>query len=337
MSKGKPQITNWKENRRFHALRLKKQKWRQSEIATALNVSKSAVSRWVKQAKVEGKNSLKAKPRTGRPPELTEEQKLELPDLLWHGAESYGFRGDVWTCPRIKKVIEREFGVVYHRSHVARIMKELEWTPQQPIEKAIQRNEVEIARWRKKIWFEIRKRAVLERRVLVFVDESGFYLLPAILKTYAPRGQTPILNVFQTRDHLSVMSGVTPQGWFFSKTCYNALNGSDSVWFLKHLRSQTEQKLLVIWDGSPIHRNTEVRDYLANGGAKHVHLERLPAYAPELNPDEGAWRHLKRVELANLCCKDLDDLHKQLLLAICRLRRRPSLIQSFSAQAGLPL
>jgi transposase len=337
MSKGKTQTTNWKENRRFHALRLKKQKWKQSEIATALNVSESAVSRWIKQVKVEGKNSLKARPHTGRPPELTEKQKLELPDLLWHGAESYGFRGDVWTCPRIKKVIEREFGVTYHRSHVARIMKELEWTPQQPIEKAIQRNEVEIARWRTKIWFEIRKRAILERRVLVFVDESGFYLLPAILKTYAPRGKTPILNVFQTRDHLSVMSGVTPQGWFFSKTCYNALNGSDSVWFLKHLRSQTEQKLLVVWDGSPIHRNTEVRDYLANGGAKYVHLERLPAYAPELNPDEGAWRHLKRVELSNLCCKDLDDLHKHLLLAICRLRRRPSLIQSFFAQAGLPI
>jgi transposase len=337
MSKGKIQTPNWKENRRFHALRLKQQKWKQSKIAAALNVSKSAVSRWIKQVRVEGKDGLKAKPHTGRPPELTEKQKLELPDLLWHGAQSYGFRGNVWTCPRIKKVIEREFGVVYHRSHVARIMKELEWTPQQPIEKAIQRNEVEIARWRTKIWFEIRKRAILERRVLVFVDESGFYLLPAILKTYAPRGVTPILNVFQTRDHLSMMSGVTPQGWFFSKTCYNALHGSDSVWFLKHLRSQTEQKLLVIWDGSPIHRNTEVKDYLANGGAKHVHLERLPAYAPELNPDEGAWRHLKRVELSNLCCRDFDDLHKHLLLAICRLRRRPSLIQSFFAQAGLPI
>lgn len=337
MSTGKVQTANWKENRRFHALWLKKRKWKQSEIAIALNVSKAAVSRWIKKAKAKGKQSLTASPHTGRPPELTVEQKLQLPDLLWHGAESYGFRGDLWTCRRIQKVIEREFEVVYHRSHVARIMKELHWTPQQPIEKAVQRNEAEIARWRDKTWFEIRKRAALERRVLVFVDESGFYLLPAILKTYAPCGETPVLKVFQTRDHLSVMSGVTPQGWFFSKTCLNALNGSDSVWFLKHLQSQTERKLLVIWDGSPIHRNSQVKEFLANGGAKHIHLERLPAYAPELNPDEGAWRHLKRAALSNLCCKDLDELRKYLSLAICRLRRKPSLIQSFFAQDGLPI
>lgn len=337
MSKQKSRIANWKEQRRFHALKLKEQNWQQSEIAMALNVSKGAVSRWFKKAKTEGRRSLQASPHTGRPPELTKKQKIQLPDLLGHGAEAYGFRGDLWTCPRIKEVIEWEFGVDYHRSHVARLMKELHWTPQQPIERAAQRDETEIARWRTTAWIELRKKAVLERRILVFVDESGFYLLPAILKTYAPRGQTPILKVFQTRDHLSVMSGITPQGWLFTRTRYDALNGSDSVHFLKHLHSQVARKLLVIWDGSPIHRNTEVKDYLANGAAKYIHLERLPAYAPDLNPDEGTWHHLKRVELSNVCCLDLENLHSQLNLAIFRLRRKPYLVQSFFAQAGLSL
>jgi transposase len=337
MSKQKSRITNWKEQRRLHALKLNKQNWKQSEIATALNVSKGAVSRWIKRAGTGGRKSLRASPHTGRPPELTKKQKLQLPDLLWHGAEAFGFRGDLWTCPRIKKVIEWEFDVTYHRSHVARLMKELHWTPQQPIERAAQRDEVEIAKWRTKTWLEIRKKAILERRILVFVDESGFYLLPAILKTYAPCGETPILKVFQTRDHLSVMSGITPQGWLFTRTRYDALNGSDSVQFLKHLYSQVARNLLVIWDGSPIHRNVEVKDYLANGAAKHIHLERLPAYAPDLNPDEGTWRLLKRVELSNVCCTDLNNLQSQLNLAILRLRRKPYLVQSFFAQAGLSI
>ena len=115
------------------------------------------------------------------------------------------------------------------------------------------------------------------------------------------------------------------------------MNGLDSVHFLTHVHSQTNRKLLVIWDGSPIHRNTDVREYLANGAAKHIHLERLPAYAPDLNPDEGTWRHLKRVELANICCADLLDLHAQVGLAVSRLRRKPHIIQSFFAQAGLPI
>ena len=93
--------------------------------------------------------------------------------------------------------------------------------------------------------------------------------------------------------------------------------------------------LLVIWDGSPIHRSVEVRTFLADGAAKQIHLERLPASAPDLNPDEGTWRHLKHVELRNICCFDVAHLHPQLNLAIFRLRRKPHWILSFFTQAGL--
>lgn len=337
MSKRKKQSSNWKEQRRLHAIELKSQGWKQADIATALKATKGAVSQWITKAKLQGEEALAARPHTGRPSELTAEEKRMLPDYLGHGAEAYGFRGALWTCPRVQRVIEAEFGVKYHRSHVARLLKELKWTPQQPIERATQRDEAEIHRWRNEVWLEMKKKAHLERRILVFVDESGFYLLPAAIRTYAPRGQTPVLEVFQTRDHLSVMSGITPHGWLFTMTREDALNSLDSIRFLKHLHSRTERKLLVIWDGSPIHRNKEVKMFLANGAAKQIHLERLPAYAPDLNPDEGTWQHLKRVELRNVCCSDLGHLRRELDLAIIRLRRKPYLIKSFFNQAGLSL
>ena len=103
------------------------------------------------------------------------------------------------------------------------------------------------------------------------------------------------------------------------------------------MRWQTNRKLLVIWDGSPIHRSEGVKAYLADGAARHVHLEQLPGYAPDLNPDEGTWQHLKRVELRNVCCLNLDHLHHELDLAALRLRRQPNLIQSFFAEAGLTI
>lgn len=337
MSKSKKQAINWKEQRRLHAIELKSQGWKQADIATALKISKGAVSQWITKANEQGAEALAARPHTGRPPELTAEEKRMLPDYLGHGAEAYGFRGALWTCPRVQKVIQMEFGVKYHRSHIARLLKELKWTPQQPIERATQRDEVEIHRWRNEVWLDMKKKAHLERRILVFVDESGFYLLPAAIRTYAPRGQTPVLEVFQTRDHLSVMSGITPHGWLFTMTRDDSLNSLDSIRFLKHLHSRTDRKLLVIWDGSPIHRSKEVKMFLANGAAKQIHLERLPAYAPDLNPDEGTWQHLKRVELRNVCCSDLGHLRRELDLAIIRLRRKPYLIQSFFNQAGLSL
>lgn len=97
------------------------------------------------------------------------------------------------------------------------------------------------------------------------------------------------------------------------------------------------RKLLVLWDGSPIHRSNEVKSFLADGGAQFVQLEKLPAYAPDLNPDEGVWQHLKHVEMRNLCCADLYHLSVELNLAVKRLRKKPSLIQSFFAGAGLDI
>ena len=269
---------------------------------------------------------------------LTEEQKRLIPDFLWHGPEAYGFRGEVWTCPRVVEVLARELGVTYHRDHVSRILKELGWTPQIPITRSIQRDEAAIAHWRTQVWPDLRRRAATERRTLVFVDESGFYLLPSVVRTYGPRGQTPVVDKKLTRDHLSVMAGLTPAGKLYTLVRRKSLTSSESVAFLKHLLVQTNKKLLVIWDGSPIHRWGEVREYLAEEGAKRIHLEALPGYAPDLSPlDQGCWQHLKDVEMANLPCRDMEELHLEFDLAVGRLRQKPHLIQSFFAAAGLSL
>jgi transposase len=303
-----------------------------------LGASEGAVSQWIHTAERAGADMLRSHTSPGHPAKLTPAQKGQIPEFLWHGAEAYGFRGDVWTCPRIAQVIEREFGICYHRDHVSRLLKELGWTPQIPITRAVQRDEMAIARWRVEVWPELRRQASRERRALVFVDESGIYLLPGVVRTYGPKGQTPVIDKRLSRDHLSVMAGVTPAGKLYTLVRQRALVSSDSVVFLKHLLIQTGKKLLVIWDGSPIHRWGAVAEYLAEEGAKWVHLEMPPGYAPDLSPlDEGCWQHLKHVEMRNLSCMDMEELHLEFHLAIGRLRQKPYLIQSFFAAAGLPI
>ena len=90
----------------------------------------------------------------------------------------------------------------------------------------------------------------------------------------------------------------------------------------------------IIWDGSPIHRSKLVKAFLARGAAKRIHLEQLPGYAPDLNPDEGIWNYLKRRELANVCCMTLQDLEQELIRARERLRHKRSLIRSCFLQCG---
>lgn len=325
----------WREWRRFRALQLKDRGWFQRHIATALGVTEGAVSRWLVRARNGGPDALRSRPSPGRPPKLSVAQKRLIPEFLWHGAEAYGFRGEVWTCARIARVIAEEFGARYHKDHVGRLLRELHWTPQVPIRRAIQRDEDAIRRWRDEVWPELRRRARRERRVLVFEDESGFYLLPGLVRTYAPEAQTPVIREKQTRDHLSVMGGMTPDGKVYTLARQESLNGSHSIEFLLHLLRVAGERLLVIWDGSPIHRRQTVREFVA-GTNGTVWVEALPGYAPDLNPwDEGGWNHLKHVEMRNLVCRDLEELHEQFHLAISRLRQKPRLVQAFFAQAGL--
>jgi transposase len=179
------------------------------------------------------------------------------------------------------------------------------------------------------------KGALKEGRTIAFADQSGFYLLPmVVVRTYAPVGKTPILKEHLTRDHLSAMSAITLDGKLYMTFQDRAFKAEDAVRFLKHLMRQIPGKLLVIWDGSPIHRGGAVKDFLSSGAASRLKLEQLPGYAPDLNPDEGVWKHLKCVELKNLCCQSLAELKVELRKAKERLRHKRDVILGCIRQPG---
>ena len=168
----------------------------------------------------------------------------------------------------------------------------------------------------------------------MFVDESGFYLLPAVVRTWAPMGETPRLVHYHTKDHISAISGITLSGELYIAMQERAFNAADCVRFLKHLVRQIGGKVLVIWDGSPIHRARVVKDYLCNESKGMVHLEPFPGYAPDLNPDEGIWNYLKYVELKNVCCDTIAELRREMRNAVVRLRRKREIIKACIRQPG---
>ncbi len=334
MSTGQQIPTDWREGRRLRAWELKQQGWSQQSIADALGVSPGAVSQWMRRAREGGVEGLKRRVAPGPTPKLTDEQRAKLPLLLAQGAEAFGFRGDVWTAKRVTTVIRREFGVRYHPNHIGNLLRAAGWSVQKPVQRASQRNEAADRGVAGRALAGPKKGADQEGRTIVWVDESGFYLLPGAIRTYAPRGQTPILRLPLSRDHLAVISGITPAGRLLLLVQEHPYKSPDIVRFLKHLLRHIPGKLLVIWDGAPIHRGQPVKDFLTQGGTRRIQLEQLPGYAPDLNPDEGIWRALKHAELRNRCCQDLGELRWELGLAIRRLRRKRQVIQGCFQQCG---
>lgn len=184
----------------------------------------------------------------------------------------------------------------------------------------------------------------------MWADESGFYpassagqaLLPALLRAWAPVAQTPVIRRKLSREHLSAISAISMTGDRYLAVQDHSCKGSDVIAFLEQLLTAIPGKLLVIGDGAPIHRSRAVKDYLAQGAARRLQLEQLPGYAPELNPDEGVWRYpassagqaLKRVELKNVVCADLEQLRRQFWAAVERLLTKPDVLRSCVKEVG---
>ena len=131
------------------------------------------------------------------------------------------------------------------------------------------------------------------------------------------------------------MSAISPEGKLYFQSQDRAMDSSDVVAFLEHLLREVPGRMVLIWDGAPMHRSHVIRELLAKGAAQRLHLERLPAYAPELNPGEGLWQQLKGVERRNVCGFNIPHLSREVYDAVKRVRRRPRLIKSFFRGAGL--
>jgi transposase len=171
----------------------------------------------------------------------------------------------------------------------------------------------------------------------VFVDESGFLLIPNVRRTWAPRGETPDLRHRYRHDRLSVCSGVAGSPGRRQVALYlhcrpRNLTGLDSEPFLRHLLRHLRGPVDLLWDRGPIHRRGNVRRFLARHPRLHVHF--FP-YAPELNPAEYVWAQADRA-LANAAPDDLAALRPSLDTAVRRLRRSQDLLWSCIYASALP-
>jgi transposase len=155
------------------------------------------------------------------------------------------------------------------------------------------------------------------------------------VRTWAPRGQTPVLRETFNWDKPSVIAGLTLWNFYF-RIYEGSINGERAAEFLRALLRHVPGKLLVIWDGAAIHRSQPVKQLLADRNGR-LWLEKLPAYAPELNPVEYLWAHLKEHQIANLLVTHGWELSLHATAALRRMRRRPRIIRACWKQAQLGL
>lgn|SRR5215204_3879213 len=326
------------ERRRRRAVELVEVGEERATVARVLGVHPKTLARWLRQARKPG--GLAARPAPGRPPGLNDLQLGQLEQLLLDGPRAHGWKNALWTAPRVARLIERFFGVTYHPEHVRRLLKRrLDWSSQKPRRKARERDDKEVERWLGDEFPRIAREAYRRGAYLAFWDESGFFLTPTVRRTLAPRGRTPVLEAWDRRDRLSAIScvSVSPARGRLNlhfRLLEHNVRAQDVVDTLRALH-RTLGPVTVVWDRNQIHsRSRLVRAWLA--GHPGVVVEDFPAYAPDLNPDEGVWGWAKYGRLPNLAAHDTDELYESAWIELDELKHRPDLLRGIIRQTGLP-
>ena len=321
------------ERRRLQAARLLQQGVREAEVARRVGVHRQSVNRWARQLAQGGPQALKRAPRAGRPPQFSASDRQRIVQGLKRGPEALGYRTSLWTAWRVADLIERECGVKYSTVHAWRVLAGLGLDAATPRQSGAGTQRSGDPPLETRALAGAKKNAKIRGQTIVFVDESGLSERPHRVRTWAPRGQTPVLQFHFNWKTLSVMAGITWWNFYF-KLFPGAIKAPQIITFLQHLMRHLRRPLLVIWDGLPGHRSAAVRDFVAAQGSR-LTLEWLPGYAPELNPVEHIWSYLKEHELPNLCPRELWQLGAAARGALRRMRRRPTLVAAFWKQAEL--
>jgi len=306
-----------REFQRRRAVELMEEGESPSVIARMLGVSTNSLYEWRKIHQNGG--SLIFEPRSGRPRRMSDDQLETLRRLLLRGATAFGWHNDLWTSKRVAEVIRKHFNIEFSRIHVWVILTQyLGWSAQRPIQQLRERNDIEITRWQVEDFPRILKDTEQRGAYLVFIDECGFMLSPNIRRTFAPRGQTPIIKASNPHGRISAIGALTisPKqkrpGFLYNLLSNNANFRSDSVvQFIKQLHKKIPGPITILWDAIPIHCSKPVNQYLEQHN--ELAIEQFPPYAPELNPVDKVWFYLKYDRLPNYVPLTVDELRVRLI------------------------
>ena len=300
-----------------------------SEVIAAYGFCRTTIYKWIKIALDAGEIGLRSTQGTGRPRTLTSAQERQV--FRWvngRDPRQYGLDFGLWTRMIVSELIDKKFGVRLGVTAVGTMLARLGLTPQKPLQRAYQRDPEAIERWQRETFPGIARQAKQEGGEVFFWDESGFRADTVHGKTWGVRGETPVVHRPGQRQSVSAASAVNAKGAFWFCTYQGGLNGELFVALLKQMMRHRRTPVHMVVDGLPAHRTAAVKRFVAGTEGK-LTLHFLPGYAPELNPDELVWSHIKRTATGRRPLRKGETLKEQVRAALAALKNCPRLIRSF--------
>ena len=309
------------------------------DVAAALGMHKHTVYGWLAKQRSGGTEALRARPVPGRPPKLTVEQARRIYTLVvGTDPRQLQFEFALWTREMVAQLIEREFGISLARTTVGRLLRSMGLSPQRPLWRAWQADPEAVQRWKDTEFPNIRAQAKAEGATVYFGDEAGIRSDYHAGTTWAPVGRTPVVKATGARHSLNMISAVTAQGLLRYTTFTGTMNGPKFIGFCQKLLADTEaatgRGVYLVVDGHPAHKAKKVTEWVASTDGR-FRLFLLPAYSPQLNPDEWVWKNVKHDRIGRTSATTREEFIALARAALRRLQRRPHIVRAFFADPDL--
>lgn len=298
-------------------------------VIKTLGFSRACIYNWLARYRAGGWHGLKTGNRSGRPRKLTGEHMAWIyRTVVDKDPLQLKFAFALWTRAMIGILIKRQFGIELSEASVGRLLRQLGLSCQKPLFRAYQRNPEMATRWKQEIFPEIKKRAKQVGATIYFQDESGIRSDFHSGTTWAPKGQTPVVEATGARFSLNMMGAISTRGQLRFMVVKGGVTSDQTCDFLNRLMHGTDQPVFLIWDGHPTHRSKKVKECIASFDGK-LEVFTLPSYSPELNPVEQVWNNVKNHGIGRKKVIGPDQMKSLVLGQLRRLQKLASIVKSF--------
>ncbi len=317
------------EDIRIHAVQRVEAGESPEDVIRVLGFGRTVIYDWLAKYREGGLDALRAKPIAGRPSKLQGKQlKWLYQTITSKNPLQLHFEFALWTRGMVRELIRERFGVGLSEVSVGRLLKKLGLSPQKPLRRAYEQNPELVERWLSEDYPKIQALAKKARATVYFSDEAGVRSDFHSGTTWAPKGQTPIVEATGQRYGMNIVSAISPRGEMRFMTVEGRMNAGKFIEFLKRLLHNAKRPVFLIVDGHPSHRARKVFEFVRKTKGK-LRLFFLPPYSPELNPDELVWNHLKNHGVGKRIVRSRDELKRVVIGHLRFLQKTPDLIRAF--------
>jgi transposase len=298
-------------------------------VMASYGLCRTTLYKWRRKLEARGGDVLLSGTPSGRPPRLTPKQKAQV--FRWLNGKDprqYGFDFGLWTRRLVGTLVQERFGVVLGVTAVGRLLAELGITPQKPLRRAYERDPEAIAHWERETYPGLRRRAKKRGAAIFFLDEAGVRSDAPLGRTWAPRGQTPIVPTSGQRQSVNAISAVSPLGAFWYKVFTGRLNATTFRTFLQAFLRGRRHPVFLVVDGHPAHRARLIAEFVQTQRGR-LELHFLPGYAPDLNPDEFVWNHLRQKGVTKTPLRQNESLSARVEADLAAIKADRKLLRSF--------